>query len=219
MQAVHYIQDQDYDRIIGMYRDYDGPLADETRSERLRLASGYQLTRQQLSSDLRLAIAELLLYGRSEDALAEYHKKNGSSLCPECFDLLNELTGIPPRFHAYWNGKRGQSVQLNVHDSGPNSFRVADSDMTRVYVIPVNGENARHLALPDLSLDLQLEILGKSDILRRFWTGRHYLKQGNLPAALETLKAVPGYGDSFVRLLNPSGSGRPGSGKGSARSR
>ena len=202
-----------------MYRNYDGPLESETRSERLHLAAGYQLTRQQLASDLRLSLAELLLYGRNEEALAEYHKRNGSRFCPECFDLLNELTGIPPRFHDYWHVRRGQSVRLNGHDSGPNSFRVADSDMSRVYVIPVNGEKPRHLALNDLPLDLQLEILGKSDILRRFWTGRHYLKQGNLPAALEYLKAVPGYGDAFVQLLKLSGTGLPESGKGSARSR
>ena len=213
------MQDQEYDRIIGMYRDYSGPLEAETRSERLRLAAGYHLTWQQQASDLRLSLAELLLDGRSHDAQAEYHKKNGSRFCPECRDLLNELTGIPPRFHDYWKAKRGQSIDLNVHGSGPRSFRIADSDMTSVYVIPVNGGNSLHLALTDLPLDRQLEILGQSDILRRFWTGRYYLKQGNLPAALENLKTVPGYGEAFVRLLHHWVTGRPEFGKGSARSR
>ena len=213
------MQDQEYEMIIRMYRDYDGPLAEETRFERSRQAAGYELTRQQLAHDLRLAVAELLLDGRSGDALAEYHKRNGSRFCPECLALLTELTGIPARFHGYWKARRGQTVVLNAHDSGPRSFRIADSDMTSVYVIPVNGGTPRHLRLAELPLDLQLEILGKSDILRRFWTGRHFLKQGNLPSALEKLKTVPGYGEAFVRLLEPAVPGRPESDRGSARSR
>ena len=216
-RAVHYLQDQDYEYIIGMYRNYNGPLAEETRSERLRLAAGYQLSQRHLASDLRLLLAELLLDGRSKDAIAEYHRRSGSRFCPECLALLNELADVPMRFHDYWKARRGQTVILNVPGSGRMTFRVADSDMTRVYVIPVNGGKPRHLAMTELPLELQLEILGDSDILRRFWTGKHEFEQGNLPATLEKLKTVPGYGMAFVRILTPSG--QPESGRGSARSR
>ena len=162
-------------------------------------------------------MAELLLDGRGTDAMAEYPRRNGSRFCPECLALLNELADVPMHFHDFWKARRGQTVVLNIPGSVRMTFRVADSDMTRVYVIPVNGGKPRHLAMTELPLELQLEILGDSDILRRFWTGKHEFEQGNLPAALENLKTVPGYGMAFVRILTPSG--QPESGRGSARSR
>ena len=90
--------------------------------------------------------------------------------------------------------------------------------MTSVYVLPSDGGTPRHIGMTELPLELQLEIVGNSDLLRRFWIGRHYLKQGNLRAALENLRTVPGYGEAFIRILTPDGAGLPESGRDSARS-
>ena len=100
-QSAFYRDRGDYAEVIRLYRDYDGSLAGETRSERERIAEGYLLTWRQTAADFRLSLAQLLIQGMFREALEEFRLRNGRSLCPECETLLRELAeskGSSPDF-------------------------------------------------------------------------------------------------------------------------
>ena len=97
-QSAPCLERGDYAAVIRLYRDYDGSLAGETRSERERIAEGYRLTWNQTAADFRLSLARLLVRGKFPEALEQFRQRNGRFLCPECETLLRELAAGPQSF-------------------------------------------------------------------------------------------------------------------------
>lgn len=97
-QSAFYLEQGDYAGVIRLYRNYDGSLSEETRSERERIAEGYRLTWNQTAADFRLSLARLLVQGKFSAALEQFGFRNGRSLCPECETLLRGLAASPESF-------------------------------------------------------------------------------------------------------------------------
>ena len=106
-QAAQYAADRNFAAVEALYLNYQGPLQQETLRLRRRIAEGHRLTRKQLSAELRLNLAGMLLKERYSEAWKTFGKENGRYLCPENEELLRSLAGggpeIPPA-RIVWNG-------------------------------------------------------------------------------------------------------------------
>jgi len=111
-QSAFYREQGDYGEVIRIYRNYDGPLAGETRSDRERIAEGYLLTWRQTAADFRLSLARLLQQGKFTEALEQFRLRNGRSLCPECETLLRELAGSQETFPDFAQNSSGAVRQF-----------------------------------------------------------------------------------------------------------
>ena len=200
-QAAMYLRNQDFDAVISLYRNYRGLLEDETRSARSRIADGYRLTRRQLASELQASLAELLLQGRYEPALEMFLKRNGTRLCPECRDLLQELVEIPRQFQLYWQQRRGRDVELDFTRFGKLRLQINDADQFEVYASRADTLKQMRFKWSDLVLEEQLRIIGKSDRLRFFWTGSFQLRQGKPDLAAKAFAKIPEWGIPLTKLV------------------
>ena len=152
-QAAVYLPDQDYGPVMELYRNYRGPLADETRAVRLQIADGYQLTQRQAASDLLASLAELLLQGSYEQALELFEKQNGPNLCPQCRVFLLELLGIPRQFQSYWQERRGLELNLSLSRYGRISLKINDADQSEVYAVRTDNRRQMRFRFSDLALE------------------------------------------------------------------
>ena len=218
-QTACYRENHDYAAVAGFYRNYSGPLAEETRSDRFRIAEGYLLTRQQAAGNLRLELAELLLKEKYGEAWGTFRKKNGSAICPECGDLLQKLAGIPLLFQKYWNRRKGQRISLHLNGHGETSFRIVEVKTSEVYGIMDGADRLTVFSLNDLTLEEQLRMMERQpQEIRDIWSGLFWKRKGKHQQAAELLARTAVFGHEFSRLL--TGVGRePDSDKGSARSR
>ena len=96
-QAAQYAADQNFAAIEELYLNYRGPRQKETLQIRRQIAEGHRLTRKQLSAELNLTIAGMLLGERYAEAWKTYSRKNGRYLCPENEELLRALAEKPDR--------------------------------------------------------------------------------------------------------------------------
>ena len=201
-QAAVYLPDQDYDAVIGLYRNYQGPLAAETAGVRSRIADGYQLTRRQTAAALRGSLSESILRGHYSQAWDLYLEQNGPKLCPECRELLQQLVAIPGRFKSFWQQRKGMRFELDLARYGRISLRIQDADQSSVYAICTDTDRKLFFSLADLELNEQLRIIGSSKPLQDFWTGSFLLRHGKPGQAAAAFQKVPAYGKTLVKLVN-----------------
>ena len=201
-QASALAANSDFDSIIRLYADYQGPLAAETQTERNRIAESYRLTHRQTADDLRLELAEELLRNHYADAWKKYQDGKGDVLCPDCGKLLRELAGIPSVFQNYWQQRVGQTVRLSLKRRDPVSLRIIEARISDVYAqIEPTGKLAAFTP-SDLPLEEQLQIIrDASEELRNLWTGVYLFNHGERKKAAVLLKGCPTFGKEFSRLL------------------
>ena len=96
-QAAQYAADQNFAAMESLYLNYRGPRWRETMQQRTKIAEGHRLTRKQLSAELKLTLAGLLLRGEYTAAWETFMKKNGKNLCPENEELLRALANEPEK--------------------------------------------------------------------------------------------------------------------------
>jgi hypothetical protein len=204
-QAAVYLPDQDYGRVMDLYRNYRGPLADETRSVRLQIADGYQFTQRLAASDLLASLADLLLQGSYEQAMDLFEKQNGPNLCPECRAFLQELLGIPRQFQSYWQERRGLELKLSFVRYGQVPLKINDADQSEVYAVRTDNRRQMRFKLSDLALEEQLKIIGQSESLRGFRTGIFLLRQGRTEPSAAAFEKVPVFGPELARLVRSGG--------------
>ena len=201
--AAAYAEESDFESVIRIYQDYRGPLEEETRTERDRLAGGYRLTRRHAAESLRLELAELLLKGQFPAAWKKYQSGKGKLLCPECETLLHELEGVQPAFRQYWQQRVGQRVQLPLKQRDPVKLRIIEARISDVYAQDESTGKLIAFTMADLPLEEQLKILqGMPEEIRDLWKGIGLFGQGKGKEAAAQLENNPVFRAEFERLLS-----------------
>ncbi len=216
--ASAYAEESDFESAVRVYQDYRGPLEEETRTERDRLAGGYRLTKRQAAEALRLELAELLLQGRCPAVWKKYQTGKGKFLCPECEPLLRELEGVQTAFRQYWQQRAGQEVRLSLKGRDPVKLRIVEARISDIYAQNKATGELIAFTLADLPLEEQLKTLeGMPEEIRDLWTGIHLFNQGKEKEAADRLKKIPVFRAEFEHLF-PSENVTPDAASDSGRS-
>lgn len=203
-QTAGYAADCDFDKVIGIYSQYNGPYKKETSAERAELIRGFQLTQYHLRSELCVETAALILNGEWQQALQLYRGKHGRTLYPEADNLLYELSTLKPDFRNSWEKRCGETVQLRLTENQEKlPVRIIGTVKGTVY-----GRNQKTMKLIPLELtelpqdELLAQLAGRTPETKNICLGVSLLKHGKRDQALALLSQSSCFGTAFRQCLD-----------------
>ena len=203
-QTAGYAADCDFDKVIGIYSQYNGPYKKETSAERAELIRGFQLTQYHLRSELCVETAALILKGDWQQALQLYRGKHGRTLYPEADNLLYELSTLKPDFRSSWEKRCGETVQLRLTKNQEKlPVRIIGTVKGTVYGRNQKTQKLIPLELTELPQDeLLAQLAGRTPETRNICLGVSLLKHGKRNQALALLSQSPCFGTAFRQCLD-----------------
>lgn len=203
-QTAAYAADCDFEKVIRIYNQYNGPYEKETSEKRMELIRGFRLTQNHLRNELCAETAWLILKGDWQQALQYYRGKHGKTLYPEADDLLYELSTLKPDFRGSWEKRAGETVRLRLTENQEKvPVRIVGTVKGTLF-----GRNLQTRKLIPLELtglpeeELRAQLVGRTPETRNICLGVSLLKHGKPEQALALLSQSSCFGTAFRQCLN-----------------